>query len=89
MPVKFFSTIVRLESTQSWRPRLWEAHARYQAASTRCRRLEGIEPECQIRNLEHVLAIARRVELEALMHYVRLIKIGTVLRAQRLKRDLR
>lgn len=71
--------VVRLESTQSWRQKLWDAHARYQAARTRRRRLE----EGQVRNLEHLVALARRVESEALAEYVWLVKIGTALKARR------
>ncbi len=83
MPKKSFSRIEETESIESWRLRLWEAHARYQAASTRRRRLEGIGPEDQIRNLERRLASARRVESEALADYIRLIRIGIELRVRR------
>ena len=83
MPVKSFSMIAKFESMDSWRLRLWDAHARYQAAITRRRRLEGIGPEVQIRNLERRLASARRAESEALADYLRLIRIGIELRARR------
>ncbi len=83
MAEKSFSMIEEFESIESWRLRLWEAHARYQAAITRRRRLEGIGPEDQIRNLERRLASARRAESEALADYLRLIRIGIELRARR------
>ncbi len=83
MPEKSFSMIEDLESIESWRLKLWEAHARYQAASTRRRRLEGIGPEDQIRNLERRLASARRAESEALADFLRLIRIGIELRVRR------
>lgn len=83
MPKKSFLTVAQPESTESWRRNLWDVHARYQDARTRRRRLETIEPNGQVRNLEHLLAVACREESEALAEYVWLIKLGTGLRARR------
>lgn len=83
MPKKRILTIAQLESEESWRLQLWEAHARYQAASTRRKRLEDIEPGGSISNLERMLANARRAESEALADYLQLIRIGIELRARR------
>ena len=72
-------SLVGRDLVDAWRVRSEIAHARYETASARYRKLLDEKPEGLIPRPDNPLALARHAQFQALEEYLRILKIFTEL----------